>query len=131
MGWHQVKLGSVLHAPGGGLALCPGLDPAARWWKGERGKARPHPAPPPGVRGPGSWCGEVAGDASWLPRWDMRMPCLSTYYVLQLILQGRKHGDARGRVACPSSRSNWRCLDLNPSSWEKTRLFQNNQGHSL
>lgn len=61
----------------------------------------------------------------------MRMPCLSTYYVLQLILQGRKHGDARGRVACPSSRSNWRCLDLNPSSWEKTRLFQNNQGHSL
>ena len=95
---------------------------------GKEKGVRPAPTLP---RGPGSCCGEVAADAPRLPRWDVRMPCLGTYYVLQVILQGRKLRDARGRAACPSSRSNWRCLHMNPSSWEKTRLFQNNQGHSL
>ena len=82
--------------------------------------AHPRPAPPPGARGGGWRC---------LPAPRMGHEDAVTEHLLcaTVNLPGKKARRRKGTSGC----SNWRCLDLNPSSWEKTWLFQNNQGHSL
>lgn len=82
--------------------------------------ARPCPAPPPGARGGGWQC---------LPAPQMGHEDAVTEHLLcaTVNLPGKKARRRTGTSGC----SKWRCLDLNPSSWEKTWLLQNNQGHSL